>query len=344
MNLSNLGKILATEPKYRQKQAQEAVFIKKIDSWSEASSLPIALRETLANEVPLTINSEKIQKSGKDVAKVLIKLDDGQKIETVLIKHRDKRNTICVSSQVGCSANCSFCATGKLGFKRNLTVDEIILQVLYFARELKKTNEEVTNIVFMGMGEPFLNFDNVLAAVRIFNDKDYFNIGARKISISTCGVIDGIKKLAAVDLQLNLAISLHAPFDEMRDEIMPINQAFPIRKLMQAARDFVSATNRRVMFEYLLLPGINDTPECAEELAKLINHHLFFVNLINYNEIEGFSLPKIYQAKPSDKKISINKYNINEFKRILNKHKVKFTERYSFGGNIDAACGQLAGK
>lgn len=344
MKLFNYSKILADEPKYRQKQAQEAIFQKKITHWSEASVLPLALREKLEEDASLDIDVETVKKSGKDVVKVLINLADGSQIETVLIRHRDKRNTVCVSSQVGCSANCSFCATGKLGFKRNLTAEEIIAQVLYFSRYLKEKDEEVTNVVFMGMGEPFLNFDNVLAAVKMLNDKNLFNIGARKLSISTCGIVDGIKKLAAVELQLNLAISLHAPFDEIRDEIMPVNQIYNINKIMRAAKEFVETTNRRVMFEYLLLPGINDSTECAEELAKLINHHLFFVNLINYNEIEGFSLPQKYQAKDKNQKIAINKYNINEFKRILNKHKVKFTERYSFGDNIEAACGQLAGK
>src|SRR3989338_1352959 len=211
------------------------------------------------------------------------------------MKHIDERNTVCVSSQVGCSVGCEFCATGELGFKRNLSDSEIVDQVLYFARLLKKEGDKVTNVVFMGMGEPFLNYDNVLGAIKILNDKDGFNIGARHISISTIGVISSLKKLAKEPLQINLALSLHAPADDLRSKLIPANKKYPLDAVMEELNNYLEQTGRRVMIEYLMIDKFIDDKEQALELATLlkkIQPPLFFVNLIAYNPTAGMSLER----------------------------------------------------
>jgi len=217
-----------------------------------------------------------------------------------------------------------------MGFKRNLTVSEIIEQVLYFQRLLKKHNDSVKNIVFMGMGEPMLNYENVISAIKILNDKDAFNIGARKISISTCGIVNGINKLGDENIQSNLAISLHAPNDKIRSKIMPINNKDNIESILKAVKNYIKTTNRKVMFEYALIDGINDSEKNALELAKLMKNKLFMVNLIKYNKTGVYKSPKTEVIK--------------KFKDILIKNGVNVTERYRFGEEINAACGQLAGK
>ncbi|MBU4455472.1 23S rRNA (adenine(2503)-C(2))-methyltransferase RlmN [Patescibacteria group bacterium] len=330
MNIEKLYETLAGQPKFRLKQAKEAIFKDLIDDWAKATVLPLSLRQELNKECPLKINNEFFVSKAKDSTKALIRLEDGLKIESVLLRHSDNRNTVCVSSQVGCPLNCSFCATGKMGFKRNLEYFEIAEQVILFARLLKKENKRVSNIVFMGMGEPFLNYDNVLRAIKIINAEDGLNIGARHISISTIGIIEGIKKLAKENLQINLAISLHAPNDKLRERIMPINKKYPIERVLQAVDDYMAKTKRKVMFEYLLIDNVNDTLECALELAKLMKKPLYFLNLISYNPTGVFT------ASPFKK--------IKEFKNILEKSGVNVAQRYRFGQDIDAACGQLAGK
>jgi len=196
-----------------------------IEDWDKATSLPLSLREKLKKEVPLTIKAKLLQSKDKKTIKALLELEDGIKIESVLMLHNDNRSTVCVSSQAGCALGCLFCATGQLGFKRNLDYWEILEQVLLFAR-----HQKISNVVFMGMGEPFLNYDNVLKAVRIINDPHCFNIGARKISISTVGLFSGIEKLIEEDIQVNLSISLHAPNNELRSKLMPINKKYPWTK------------------------------------------------------------------------------------------------------------------
>lgn len=223
MNLEKLKLVLEGQPKFRYKQVYQAIYNDLIGDWMENSTLPLSLREELNEECPLNIEAELFGSEKSETQKALLTLADNNKVETVLMRHEDGRCTVCVSSQVGCPLGCAFCATGKLGFKKNLTVDEIISQVLFFARLLKKENIRVSNVVFMGMGEPFLNYDNVMAAIKILNDKDIFNIGARHISISTSGVIEGINKFIKEDLQINLAISLHAPNDNLRAQLMPID-------------------------------------------------------------------------------------------------------------------------
>lgn len=333
MNLEKLENVLRSEPKFRLKQTRRAVYVDLIDDWSKATNFSLALREKLNQECVLGIKAEIYRSRDRNSLKASITLSDGLKIETVLLRHDDGRNTVCVSSQVGCALGCLFCATGKMGFKRNLTSDEIVEQVLFWSRLLKPKGEKVTNLVFMGMGEPFLNYENVLAAIKILNSADGLNIGARHISLSTIGVSEGIRKLAEEKLQLNLALSLHAPSDRLRAEIIPYNGANSIKNLIKDINYYLGQTGRRLMIEYLMIDGFNDSPEQALELAELlkkIEPPLFFVNLIAYNPTAEF--------KPSPERKTF------EFKKILRDRKIDVTERFRFGQDIQAACGQLAGK
>jgi 23S rRNA (adenine2503-C2)-methyltransferase len=372
MDLSNLEKVLSTEPKYRLKQAEEAVFKNFISDWSEATFFTKDLRDMLNKECPLEIKADALVSKKEDSVKAKITLKDGLEIETVLMRHKDPlrieaigRNTVCVSSQVGCPLGCLFCATGKMGLKRNLTTEEIVEQVIFFSRYLKNEAESprapssgksgdkiwipgqarddigrVSNVTFMGMGEPFLNYDNVWGAVKIFNTAKYFNIGVRSISISTAGIIEGIKKLSQESLHVNLAISLHAPNNELRGFLMPINKKYPLAEVLKAVEDYVSKTKRKVMFEYVLIKGVNDSDENAKELAKLMRKKLYFVNLILYNETASASVEatadKACVFKPSDTK------RVGKFREILEKLNVRYTQRHRFGDDIKAACGQFA--
>ena len=330
MNLEKLEQILENEPEFRLAQAKKAVFFDLVDDWSEATTLSKDLREILQKEVPLEIKGETFASKDGRTVKAAIELEDGLAVETVLMKHTDKRNTVCVSSQVGCPLGCLFCVTGTMGFKRNLTVSEIVGQILFFARYLKKQNEKITNVVFMGMGEPFLNWENAKKAIGIINDDNCFGIGARKISVSTAGITEGIEKLAEEFPQINLAISLHAPDDKLRGELMPVNQKYPIAKILKAVGVYIEKTNRKVMFEYVMLKDVNDSEEQAKNLAKLLKKPLYMVNLIAYN--------------PNGKFESSSPEKIKKFKAILEKAGVFATQRYRFGTDIEAACGQLAGK
>jgi 23S rRNA (adenine2503-C2)-methyltransferase len=331
MDMKIIQEILKDEPAFRIKQVYRAVFVNLIEKWSEASELSLKLRELLEKECPLEMKvMEEWSHDGKTVKAAID--HDGDVVEAVLMRHKE-RNTICVSSQVGCPLKCAFCATGKAGFARNLSAHEIVDQVLHFARLLKKENENVSNIVFMGMGEPFLNYDEVMKAIKILNDKEGFNIGVRKISISTAGVIDGIKRLTTEKMQVNLAVSLHAPNDFLRNEIMPINKNYPIKSLLKAVGDYIKKTNRKVVIEYLMLDDVNDTEDHAKELSEILKKNLgslFCVNLIAYNATDRFR--------------SSSKEKIKIFKDILKKNEIEVIERYRFGTDIKAACGQLAGQ
>lgn len=366
MNTEKLNEILINQPKFRYAQAKKAIYKDLLDDWSKATVFPLALREELNEKCPLEINFELFTSKDGNSIKALITLEDGLKIETVLLRHSDGRNTVCVSSQAGCALGCSFCATGKMGFKRNLEYFEIVEQVLLFERLLPSFSSgsdilpsfssgsealasnklvakaaqpglkagrnpaHVSNIVFMGMGEPFLNYDNVMRAIKIINAEDGLNIGARHISISTAGIVEGIKKLAKEKLQVNLAISLHAPNDKLREKLMRINKKYPIEMILRAVDDYIARTNRQVMFEYLMINNVNDSRECALELASLVKKPLYFVNLISYNPTGVFK--------------SSTPLKIKEFINILKKSGVNAAQRYSFGQDIGAACGQLAGK
>lgn len=336
MNLDICKKVLQNEPKFRYRQVNEALYKKNISFWSQASNLPKKLIAKLEDNCPLEINAEIIDSKTKEnkkcsqTLKAIITLRDGGKIETVLMRHPDGRNTVCLSSQIGCPMACSFCATGQMGFKRNLGVSEIIEQVFYFSRYLKKNfeeNQKISNAVFMGMGEPMLNYENVWQAISIMNDKEKFNIGARKISISSVGVIDGIKKMSREKLQVNLAISLHAPNDALRKELIPSSKNCPLKKLFTVVDNYIEKTGRQVMFEYLLIDNVNDTKNNALELSRLMKKPLYVLNIIPYNETGK------YKASSRER--------IDFFKNILKKNGVKVNERREYGGNIKAACGQL---
>ena len=330
MNLVNLKEILKGEPKYRLKQGEEAVFKNLINDWSEATFFSLELRQKLNQLCPLAINAEVLVSKTKDNIKAKILLEDGTQIESALIRHNDGRNTVCVSSQVGCPLACEFCATGKMGFKRNLIAMEIVEQVIFFSRLLKKEKERVTNVVFMGMGEPFLNYENVMEAIKILNNKNSLNIGARHISVSTVGIIEGIRKFSKEKLQVNLAISLHASNNKLRSKIIPVNNKYPIESILEAVNEYIKKTKRQVMFEYLLIENVNDSDDHAFELAKLIKKPLYFLNIILYNSTGVFK-------SPSTKRVMA-------FKDILTKKKVKFSQRYRFGQDIKSACGQFITK
>ncbi len=333
MNIERIYKTLKDHPKFRLKQALKVIFSDLALSWEDNTTLPKDIKELLEQECPLEIEAEIFDSKKTDAIKALLTLEDGSKIESVLLLHNDGRRTVCVSSQVGCALACRFCATGTMGRKRNVTTSEILAQVLLFARYMKHTKKwkkdnRVTNIVFMGMGEPFMNYDNVMDALRLLNSKDGMEIGARHMSVSTSGIIDGIKKFTEEPMQINLAISLHAPTDELRSTLMPINRKYHLDELMDAVHEYVEKRGRQVMFEYILLDGVNDSIEHARQLAYLLNHPLYMVNLIRYNPTGTFE-----PSKP---------HAINSFKLALMERGVRVTQRQTFGQDIDAACGQLA--
>lgn len=332
MDIIKIEKFLSDneKPKYRLKQIKKAVFGDLIENWRKATVLPEELRLTLEKEFPifgLELTSS-LESKNKDSVKAFFRLKDDNIIESVLMRHKNERNTICVSSQAGCVMGCDFCATGKMGLKRNLTSEEIIDQVLFFARLLKKKKQKINNVVFMGMGEPFLNYNNLIKAIKILNNKDGFNLGIRHISVSTCGIIPGIKKFADENLQCNLAVSLHAADDKTRTKLMPVNKDYPLAALMRSVDDYIKKTNRKVMFEYLLIEKVNDSPEDARKLADLMKNNLYHVNLIKYHKTGG-------QYRPSNDSRRL------KFFDLLKKRGVSVTFRVSFGEDIFAACGQL---
>lgn len=321
-------------PSYRANQVIHAVYKEGKSQYDEMAVLPVFVKDFLKENLPvfsLEKISEYISENG-NTHKVLFRLSDGLKIESVLMKFNDGRRTVCVSSQVGCTLKCKFCATGKGGFKRDLTYEEITDQVLYFQNPLKDEGKHVTNIVYMGMGEPFLNYDNVIRSISILNDPVTFNIGLRNITVSTSGIIPQIKQFAEDMGQVNLAISLHAPNDKIRTAIMPIAKKYSLNELMLACKEYTDKTHRRISYEYIMLRGVNDSDSNAHELAKLLHGQLCHVNLIPYNETH------VKAMKGSTKN------RTEEFKKILELHNIPVTVRVSFGKDIKAACGQLAGK
>ncbi len=315
--------------KFRAKQIHNWIYAKSVSSIDEMTNLSKDFREKLKSIAVVTDTKIKVKQVSSDgTIKYLVEYPDGECVETVLMRFDNRANlTACVSSQVGCAVNCSFCATGKGGFKRNLTAQEIIEQVLTIQRD---TGLKVTNIVFMGQGEPLLNMDNVLKALQIFNDD--FQIGARRITISTSGIIPQINKLAELELQSTLAISLHAPNHELRKTLMPIENKYPIGELKKALLNYVEKTGRRITIEYILIHGFNDTPEIAKELAYFLKDLKCNINLIPYNSV----IENDYK-KPSGN-------DIMKFKYLLEHSGKKVTVRLERGADIDAACGQLRGR
>jgi 23S rRNA (adenine2503-C2)-methyltransferase len=345
MDLDRLQRTLEElgQPAYRFAQIKLATCRDLKDGFDSITNIPQALRQELTRCMPFDELVLKMERRSVDGSiKDLFSTRDNLAIESVLMPYGDGTRTVCVSTEVGCQADCAFCATGHLGFTRILTSFEIVEQVLFFARELKAKRERVTNVVFMGEGEPFLNYDNVKAAILLLNDKAGFNLGQRHISVSTSGIIPGIERFAAEDWQVNLAISLHAPDNVFRSRLMPINAAYPLEKLMPALDDYVLKTNRRLMIEYLLIGGVNDSPEQAEALADLIHAwrnvaRLSLVNLIVYNVTSD-------ENGRWDKFKAPNPATVRAFEQALARKGVESTRRASFGRDISGACGQLAGE
>lgn len=320
------------QKKYRATQIFKWIYEKRVTNFDEMSDVSLSFREFLKDNY--TLDKPKIfkkQVSSDGTIKLLLELKDGNKIETVLMRY-NYGNVACVSSEVGCNMGCCFCASGLLKKKRELTVDELVGQVLVLDDLLKSEKKRVTHVVVMGTGEPFDNYDNVLDFIRILNHPHGLAIGARHITVSTCGIVDKIKKYAHEGLQINLAISLHAPNDQLRNKIMPINFKYNLTELMEAVKYYEKVANRRVTFEYILLKGVNDSKENALELVNLIKGTLAYVNLIPFNPVEEL------KYKRSDSK------TVHQFLDILMKNNVTATIRKEFGTDIDAACGQLRAK
>lgn len=323
------------QPAYRANQIYQQVFVNLAENPEAMSNLPVSLRERLSKEAPLgTLELSRVQTGDKGKThKALFKMPDNSPVEAVLMIYED-RATVCVSTQSGCAMNCSFCATGQLGFTRNLTAGQMVEQVLWAAREVRGAGAEVralSNVVFMGMGEPFNNYDNWWASVQRLHDPKGFDMGARNFTVSTVGIVPGIRRLAQEKTEVNLAVSLHAPDDELRTRLVPANRKYPIPAIMEAVRDYIAATNRRVSFEYVLLQGVNDGLKEARALAELLRGVLCHVNLIPWNPVPGTPLTQ------SERRRVLN------FQNALHEGRIPCTVRVQRGTDIAAACGQLAG-
>ncbi len=337
------------EASFRAKQIYHWLYRGLVTDFAQMTNLSLALRERLAAEAsigPVIVRSELHSKDDR-TRKILLELADGKLIESVLMLYpplgeSSARATVCVSSQAGCAFGCTFCATGQMGFARHLSAGEIVAQVLYFARELRAAPwaavglpgsmpiDHITNIVLMGMGEPLHNYENVMQALRILNSADGFNLGARHMTVSTVGLVPAIRRLSQEPLQINLAISLHAPTDELRSQTMPVNRKYPLTELLAAVQDYIKESGRQVTFEYVLLAGVNDTPEYAHKLGELLAPLKQFahVNCIPVNATSAS-----YKAPQPEA--------IRAFRDILFEHGVSNSVRAERGDDIAAACGQL---
>ena len=319
------------EPGYRTQQIWQGIFQKFWNNFEEFTTLSLPLRKKLAQHFIIGgLSPEKdLQSNDGSTRKILYRLQDKAAIETVLMGYPD-RNTVCISSQVGCGMGCNFCATGNMGFIRNLSRGEIVEQVIKTAADLGQDGKGLTNVVFMGMGEPFHNYQPVMDAVRILNDPKGFGMGTRRFTISTVGLIPGIKRFTEDNTQINLAISLHAADDLLRSSIVPINRKYPLKELMAVCRQYIQKTNRRITFEWALIDGVNDTAEQARKLSNLMGGMLAHVNLIQLNPVAHFS------GKPAEgEKARI-------FHKILTDGGIACTIRLRRGIDIQAGCGQLA--
>ena len=318
---------LGLEP-YRADQVLQWVYAKGVYDFDRMTNLSLAAREKLKTIFSLSIPKEvERQKSHDDHSiKLLLKLNDNDLVETVYMPMKD-RQTVCVSPQVGCKFHCAFCASGQSGFFRNLTMGEIISQIL-MARDAAP-NKKLTHVVFMGIGEPFDNYKELLRTIRTLNSKQTLNIGARRMTVSTCGLVPKIEAFGEEGIQVELSVSLHGPTDTVRGAIMPVNQAYPVKTLIEACRKYVKKTKRAITFEYILIKGVNAQEKEAEALVKLLKGMLCKVNLIPYNSIEEFP----HEAPTYEE--------IVRFQQILQRGGIKTTVRFSKGQDIQAACGQL---
>lgn len=327
------------EPRFRADQVWRWLYVSLAADFEEMSNLPAGLRRRLGDETvlsPLTPLAVEESSNGQ-TRKVLFQLLDGETIESVLMRYSDRR-TACISTQAGCGMGCVFCATGQGGLARNLSAGEVVAQVVHLAREIKDQlgpaeaaalGHPVSNVVLMGMGEPLANYRATRQAIETLSDPRGYNLGARRWTLSTVGLVPGIRRLAAEDMEINLAVSLHAPNDELRNQIVPINRRFPLAELMAAVRDYAARTRRRVSIEYALIDGINDSPELARELAVLLEGLLCHVNLIPLNPTPGSP----WQPSPRER--------VDAFQAMLEGAGIPTTVRMRRGIDIQAGCGQL---
>ena len=316
------------DKKFRASQIYDFLYKKRVSDVLKFSNISKNIKEHLVENFSFYRLEVVAKQEDVGVKKYLFRLFDGQMIETVLMYH-DYGISVCVSSQVGCNMGCKFCESGRLKKVRNLEAYEIVQQILLIEED---TGDRISHVVVMGIGEPFDNYDNVMRFVNIINENKGIGIGSRHITISTCGLVPGIKKFMNEKGQVNLAISFHASNDKIRNEIMPISKVYNMNELLSSIREYIDKTNRRVTFEYILLDGINDSDENAKELAKILTGMNAYVNLIPYNETENMSFKRS------------RKVQIDRFYDILKKNKINVTVRREFGGKVDAACGQLRAK
>jgi 23S rRNA (adenine2503-C2)-methyltransferase len=333
LDLNSITELITSwgEPAYRAKQIWQGLYQHFYNSPSQFPNIPKPLREKMSNQLDF-VGLEPVRyldSSDKQTRKTLFKLHDGHFIEAVLMRYNERR-TLCISTQAGCAMGCVFCATGQMGFKRNLSSGEIVAQVMYYARMLHEEDSNVTNIVLMGMGEPFHNYDNTLAAIDRLNDSDGYNFGARRFTISTVGLVPQIKRFADEKRQVNLAISLHAAEDGLRLSMMPVNRKYNIDEVLDACRYYVDQTGRRITFEWALINGVNDTPEEARKLAARLKGLLCHVNAIPLNPTQGY------------KGQATTRERAQHFKESLEQVGIPCTIRMRRGIDIQAGCGQLA--
>ena len=317
--------ISINDKKFRATQIYEFLYKKRIYNIDDMNNIGKNIKENLKENFDFSFIKIKLKQEDIGVKKYLFELADGNLIETVLMYH-DYGTSICVSSQVGCNMGCAFCQSGRLKKLRNLEPFEIVQQILLIEEDAKV---RISHVVVMGIGEPFDNYDNVMDFIRIINDPKGIDIGARHITVSTCGIVPKIKEFAKDFNQVNLAISFHAPNDTIRNKIMPINKAYKISELMDSIKEYINITNRRVTFEYIMLDNINDSIECAKELSSLLKGLNCYVNLIPYNETKNIEFKRS------------KKMQILAFYDILKKNGINVTIRKEFGSKVDAACGQL---
>lgn len=319
------------EKEFHAKQILNWIYAKGVLSWDEMTNLSKELREKLAKKIrfPVLELIRVTESSDLETIKFLWRLREGNFVESVLISSGDRR-TVCVSSQVGCPAKCAFCASGKGGFVRNLRPAEIVEQVLRINNWLAPKGERVSHLVYMGMGEPLKNYESVVSSIRLMSHPDYLNISQRRITVSTVGIVEGIKRLSKEELKVNLVLSLHAPNQHIRKKIIPYARQYPLEEILTAMDGYAEATHRDITYEYTLIAGINDHPDHAHELSHLLKGKQCTVNLIPYNPVPGLKL------KRPEKK------TIKQFRSVLFGSRIVNTCRYTKGDDIAAACGQLA--
>jgi len=318
------------EPSFRAKQLCEWIYRSLVFDPAAMTNLPLGFRRRLMEEtiIQALVPVDTITSANGLTSKVLLRLPDGETIEAVLMRY-EGRQTVCISSQVGCALGCRFCATGQSGFTRNLRSGEIVDQVLYFAQQLQGQGVGVSNVVFMGMGEPLANYDEVWRAVQTLNDPRGLALGARRLTISTVGLVPGIRRLAQEEIAVGLAVSLHAADDKLRDQLVPVNRRYPLAQLIPACQEYAQRTGRRVSFEYALIEGINDDPTQASQLGQLLRGLLCHVNLIPLNPTENC------EYRPASRE------RVMAFRRELNRAGIANTVRLARGLDIQAGCGQL---